>query len=192
MNPTSTNPPVISPVASNKPISSTLLYSIITLVLLGLNIIAGLLLINGSKENQVRLSHLEALRRNRQNLEQLTTDISTYRPQINKLLGTLPKEADIPEFIQTMNDQAQNLGISLSLNFTSDQPSQTADKLSVIPLKFEMVTTFEKLTQFLDLLGKSKYQIHFSHLDSVAETSSQNLHLILTGQLYVADPFTPH
>ena len=169
-------------------LSPGLLIPIAVIALLGLNFVAWLLLTNASRESQVAMSHLEAVRRNQQNVAKLEVDLQTYSGKISQITGVLPKEKDIPNFIQFMTDAASQAGSTLSLNFTSNQPIPSKEKLSVIPLSLQMTSTNDQLSQFLTVVHAGKYQIRFEHLET--ETlQAQELNIRLSGKLYVDAQF---
>ena len=170
--------------------SPFVLVPIVSIALLGLNFIAGLLLTNSGRESQVVISHLEALRRNRQNLEQLESDLLSYSGKITQIIGILPKEKDIPDFIQFIDSAAAENSSTVVLNFTSNQPTTTKDKLSVIPISLQLATSSNDLKGFLNTIQGGKYQLRLEHIDAEF-TSNQEAGLLvrLTGKLYVDSQF---
>lgn len=170
--------------------SPLVLVPIISIALLGLNLIAGLLITNSGRESQVVISHLEALRRNRQNLEKLETDLFSYSGKITQILGILPKERNIPEFIQFIDSAAAENNSTVVLNFTSNQPTTTKDKLSVIPISLQLVTSSNDLKGFLNTIQSGKYQLRLDHIDAeFASNQQEELLVRLTGKLYVDSQF---
>jgi len=188
---TPTQPEKLTKKPAKPTLSPAIITPIVAVALIGLNLIAGVMLVNSSRQNQVILSHLEALNRNDQNLQQLETDLRSFSGKIAQLQGTLPREREIPEFIQFMSDSAAKYGANLNLNFTSDRPSQTKSKLFAIPLSLQTTITSKNLLLFITDVHNSKYQVRFDHLETnAADGTNSPMQIKLDATLYVASSFS--
>lgn len=170
-------------------ISPAITMTLASLGLLAANLVAALLLINSSQKTQVLSSHLEALRTNQRNVTTLEDNVLTYSSQIDTLMGALPHEAQIPEFIEFVNTIAKKHTIEIIFNFASDQPAKTKDKLTFIPLNLEFTTSPAKVNLFLDDLQGGAYQIRFNHFET-GVTPTGEVKAKLSANLFVADPFS--
>lgn len=170
---------------------SSLIIPVVAISVIGLNLVFGLLLKSTSSQGQVVVSHLEALRRNRQNIESLEQDLQTYAGKIAQLEEVLPRERDIPDFIQFITEFALAQGVVASLNFTSNLPSQSKDKLLYIPISIVSTGTNDNTLSFLERIQGEKYQIRFEHLELEAPTGQANFSVAtrISGVLYVSTEF---
>lgn len=169
-------------------ISKAIITPIILVLLLGANLVVGLLLVNTSKQAQVVSSHLEALKRNQQNVQKLESDISLYSGKISQIQEILPKEVNIPAFIQFISDSASSLDIKATLDFTVDQPTKTKTGLWFIPFSLQLQSPLNKLTQYLTTIQGSSYQLRLDHLDTQINQDSSTVFKV-AGQLYVSPQF---
>lgn len=170
--------------------SPFILIPIVSVVLLGLNLIASILLVSSSSESQIVISHLEALRRNRQNVQKLETDLRNYGGKITQILDILPKEKDIPDFITFVTAAAESNNSSVVLNFTANQPTITKSKLAVIPLSLQLATTPQDLNNFIQSLQSDKFQLRLEHIEvDFTSRQSQQILVRLSGKLYVNSQF---
>jgi len=170
--------------------SKAIVGPVAALILISSNLVAGLLLINASGQNQIVLSHLEALRRNQQNVQKLENDLAAYSGKISQLQGILPKEKDVPQFIEFLNKVADSTNTTLALNFTSNQPDQTSSKLWAIPFRLQLTTTTKDLDSFLELSTSDKYQLRFIHLEVERSSAGDAINARIQGQLYVDSQFS--
>ncbi len=169
-------------------ISKAIITPIILTLFIGANLISGMLLVNTSKQAQITLSHLEALKRNQENVKRLESDITSYSGKIAQIQQILPKEANIPAFIQFISDSASNLGLKATLDFTADQPTKTKSGLFFIPFSLQLQASKDNLVKYLSVIQGSNYQLRLDHLDTQINEDS-SLSFMVSGQLFVSPEF---
>ncbi|MBI2009584.1 MAG: type 4a pilus biogenesis protein PilO [Candidatus Chisholmbacteria bacterium] len=164
---------------------------IAAVALIGINLVTGLLLTNTASQGQVETSHLEALKRNRQNSQSLEQNLQTYSGKITQLNEALPKEADIPDFIESVTTTAETEEVTATLNFTSNVPSANKDKLWFIPLSLAITGANDNLMNFLQKIKRGSFQIRFEHLEveAPAGLESSLVTARISGVLFVAADF---
>ena len=166
-------------------IKSRLFIPIAAILLLALNLGVGILLINASRESQVTISHLEALKRNRLSQEQLEADLLSQETAISTLQHVLPQQTEIPLFIQFVTDTGKSEGIDISPTFSTDQPSKTKDSLYIIPFVVTYRGDPTKVPQIMAALHQGVYQVRFKHTQ-VQQNGSQPANIRLEADVYVA------
>lgn len=169
----------------------SLLIPITAIALVGINAVTGLLLTNTATQGQVVRSHLEALTRNRQSSESLEQNLQAYSGKITELNQVLPKETDIPDFIQFVSTTAENQRVTATLNFTSNVPSENKDKLWFIPVSVTITGQGDSMVEFLESIKQSKYQLRFEHLEHEASTNLEGGEVTarVSGVLFVSADF---
>ena len=189
-----TNPRLQFPSATEIRAKSTRnlkIIAILTLILFFLNIFLIYLSQSRIKQNKTIKEQIITTGHNSQNLEIAVEFLNTQADQMSIIKKTLPNEAELVEFIQTIEVIAKTHATNHQLKFSVKSPQGlTGEKF--IPFIIELSTNIENTLEFLKKLEKLPYIVELTSLETEKfEGSNSILKVTITSRVYVRDPFKP-
>jgi type IV pilus assembly protein PilO len=118
----------------------------------------------------------ESLKKEKESYEKRKKEYVAYREELHKLqeeqrelLKALPKKAEIPSFISSVQEQAELSGIEL-LNMTVD--AESPEELYVrIPVRMEARGSYHSLTKFFKNVSELRRIVNIENLGLTVERS---------------------
>lgn len=168
---------------------SLIISGVIVCVMSVVNI--GLVIMSSSKTKALAQTRqqIETTKAINQDLDDTTLYLTNNESRLRDLIQVVPKEPQLVQVLQTLENVSSLHGTSRSIVFTANAPAGMPNQ-KYLPFEMEFTTDITNLTQFLSRLEKLPYLIEISTIDIQTPYEDKTILVVeIQAKLYVQDPF---
>lgn len=130
------------------------------------------------------------------NKEAYAAQVTEMEIKINRILGQLPEQLNVPELIGDIAKAGTEAG--LTFNYIKPQPQQNYQHYSTLPIDISINGTYEQLTNYITQLAKiprivtiNSFSINHAdptHANDISSLQNSILNMTLTAVTYKQTP----
>jgi len=124
-----------------------------------------------------------------ESITQTKAFLTSQKQNIEAFSKVVPDQSDFIQFVQTMEEIAQDFAISHELNFVSSTPVREKDYL-YIPLTMRFNIHSSQVIPFLRRFERIPYLVQVTNFEIKNYNSLENVSVNIKAKIYVQNPFT--